>query len=136
LLPAIAIEQKQKGKPVAKMPPLDPALIGPMEALSAKYFPGVPVIPSMSTGATDGLYMSAVDIPTYGVPVPGAIRTATARTGWTNGSRSARSMSAATICSTWSRRWRSEDPQTPSGSKTGPGQFPGPRPQPVSNRVE
>ena len=26
------------------------------------------MIPSMSTGATDGLYMSAVGIPTYGVP--------------------------------------------------------------------
>jgi acetylornithine deacetylase/succinyl-diaminopimelate desuccinylase-like protein len=66
--PAIAIEQKQKGKPVAKMPPMDPAIIGPMELLSSAYFPGVPVIPSMSTGATDGLYMSAVGIPTYGVP--------------------------------------------------------------------
>ena len=39
-----------------------------MEKLSEKYFPGVPVIPSMSTGATDGLYTSAVGIPTYGVP--------------------------------------------------------------------
>ena len=66
--PGITIEQKQKGKPVAKMPPMDPALIGPMEALSAKYFPGVPVVPAMSTGATDGLYLSAVGIPTYGVP--------------------------------------------------------------------
>jgi len=58
----------RKDKPVAKMPALDPAIVGPMEKLSAKYFPGVPVIPSMSTGATDGLYLSAVGIPTYGVP--------------------------------------------------------------------
>ena len=28
----------------------------------------MPVIPAMSTGATDGLYLSAVGIPTYGVP--------------------------------------------------------------------
>jgi len=66
--PAISIDLARKDKPVAKSPPLDPAIIGPMETLSAKYFPGVPVIPSMSTGATDGLYMSAVGIPTYGVP--------------------------------------------------------------------
>ena len=66
--PDIAIELARKDKPLAKMPALDPAIIGPMEKLSAKYFPGVPVIPSMSTGATDGLYMSAVGIPTYGVP--------------------------------------------------------------------
>jgi acetylornithine deacetylase/succinyl-diaminopimelate desuccinylase-like protein len=66
--PKISIDLARKDKPLAKMPALDPAIIGPMEKLSAKYFPGVPVIPSMSTGATDGLYMSAVGIPTYGVP--------------------------------------------------------------------
>jgi acetylornithine deacetylase/succinyl-diaminopimelate desuccinylase-like protein len=66
--PDISIDLARKDKPLAKSPALDPALIGPMEKLSAKYFPGVPVIPSMSTGATDGLYMSAVGIPTYGVP--------------------------------------------------------------------
>lgn len=66
--PDISIELARKDKPLAKSPPLDPAIIGPMEALSAKYFPGVPVIPSLSTGSTDGLYMSAVGIPTYGVP--------------------------------------------------------------------
>nr|WP_166178211.1 M20/M25/M40 family metallo-hydrolase [Altererythrobacter segetis] len=66
--PKITIDLARKDKPIAKAPPLDPAVIGPMEKLSAKYFPGVPVIPAMSTGATDGLYMSAVGIPTYGVP--------------------------------------------------------------------
>jgi acetylornithine deacetylase/succinyl-diaminopimelate desuccinylase-like protein len=68
--PAVSIELARKDKPLATSPPLDPAIIGPMEKLSAKYFPGVPVIPAMSTGATDGLYMSAVGIPTYGVPGP------------------------------------------------------------------
>jgi acetylornithine deacetylase/succinyl-diaminopimelate desuccinylase-like protein len=66
--PGISIDLARKDKPLAKSPPLDPAIIGPMEALSAKYFPGVPVIPSLLTGATDGLYLSAVGIPTYGVP--------------------------------------------------------------------
>ncbi len=66
--PGISIELARNDKPLAKSPSLDPAIIGPMETLSAKYFPGVPVIPSMSTGATDGLYLSAVGIPTYGVP--------------------------------------------------------------------
>ena len=64
----VKIEQTVKGKPIAKSPPLDPALVGPMEALSARYFPGVPVLPTMSTGATDGVYLGAVGIPTYGVP--------------------------------------------------------------------
>lgn len=66
--PAIAIEQRVRGKPIAKSPPLDPAIVGPMERLAAKYFPGVPVVPAMSTGATDGLYFAAAGIPVYGVP--------------------------------------------------------------------
>lgn len=66
--PGIAISPARDDKPLAKSPPLDPGLIGPMEKLAAKHFPGVPVIPAMSTGATDGLYLSAVGIPTYGVP--------------------------------------------------------------------
>ncbi|MBY0393368.1 MAG: M20/M25/M40 family metallo-hydrolase [Novosphingobium sp.] len=55
-------------RPLAKTPPLDPAIIGPMEKLAAKYFPGVPLVPTMSTGATDGIFLAAVSIPTYGVP--------------------------------------------------------------------
>ena len=66
--PAIRVEQRVKGKPIAKQPPLNPRIIGPMERLAAKHFPGVPVIPTMSTGATDGLYLSAVGIPVYGIP--------------------------------------------------------------------
>ncbi|MFM5884626.1 MAG: M20/M25/M40 family metallo-hydrolase [Novosphingobium sp.] len=65
---AIAIEESVKDKPIAKSPPLDPKIIGPMEQLAARHFPGVAVIPTMSTGATDGVYMGAVGIPTYGVP--------------------------------------------------------------------
>ena len=68
--PGISFELARKDKPLAQSPALDPAIIGPMEKLSASYFPGVPVIPSMATGATDALYLSAVGIPTYGVPGP------------------------------------------------------------------
>jgi len=48
--------------------PLDPKVIGPMEKVAAKYYPGAPVIPTMSTGASDALYLIPVGIPTYGVP--------------------------------------------------------------------
>ena len=57
-------------RPVAVPPPLDPKVMGPAEKLVAKYFPGVPMIPSMSTGATDGVFLEAAGIPTYGVPGP------------------------------------------------------------------
>jgi acetylornithine deacetylase/succinyl-diaminopimelate desuccinylase-like protein len=49
-------------------PPLDPKVIGPMEKVATKYFPGVPLVPTMSTGASDAIYLSPVGIPTYGVP--------------------------------------------------------------------
>lgn len=55
-------------RPLASPPPLDPKIMGPAEKLSARYFPGVPVIPAMSTGATDGIFLEAIGIPTYGVP--------------------------------------------------------------------
>jgi acetylornithine deacetylase/succinyl-diaminopimelate desuccinylase-like protein len=66
--PAIKIEQRITTKPIAKPPALDPKIVGPMERLVAKHFPGVPVIPAMSTGATDAVYLGGVGIPTYGVP--------------------------------------------------------------------
>lgn len=66
--PAIRIEQRVKDKPIALPPPLDPKIIGPMERLNAKHFPGVPLVPAISTGATDGLYLAAVGIPVYGIP--------------------------------------------------------------------
>lgn len=55
-------------RPVAIPPPLDPKIVGPAEKLVAKYFPGVPLVPTMSTGATDGIFLEAIGIPVYGVP--------------------------------------------------------------------
>jgi acetylornithine deacetylase/succinyl-diaminopimelate desuccinylase-like protein len=66
--PAIRVEARPPVKPIAKVPPLDPKVTGPMQQIAAKYFPGVPMVPTMSTGATDGLYLEAVGIPTYGAP--------------------------------------------------------------------
>jgi acetylornithine deacetylase/succinyl-diaminopimelate desuccinylase-like protein len=55
-------------RPTAVPPPLDAKIFGPAEKLVAKYFPGVPLIPSMSTGATDGIFLEAIGIPVYGAP--------------------------------------------------------------------
>jgi acetylornithine deacetylase/succinyl-diaminopimelate desuccinylase-like protein len=38
-----------------------------IESLTSRYWPGVPIVPEMSTGATDGLYTRNAGIPTYGV---------------------------------------------------------------------
>lgn len=47
--------------------PLDPEVMGAIERITEEMWPGVPVIPTMSTGATDGLYLRNAGIPTYGV---------------------------------------------------------------------
>ncbi len=54
--------------PLALPPTLDPKIVGPAEKLVAKYFPGVPLVPEMATGATDGVYLEAIGIPVYGAP--------------------------------------------------------------------
>ena len=43
-------------------------MVGPIEKLVEKYFPGTPLLPTMSTGATDGIFLEAIGIPVYGVP--------------------------------------------------------------------
>lgn len=67
--PAIALSRDGgKGEAVAVPPPLDPAIVGPAEEVARKQFPGIPVVPNLLTAGTDGRYLSAAGIPTYGVP--------------------------------------------------------------------
>ncbi len=47
--------------------PLTPEVMEAIENLTEMMWPGVPVIPTMSTGATDGLYLRKEGIPVYGV---------------------------------------------------------------------
>jgi acetylornithine deacetylase/succinyl-diaminopimelate desuccinylase-like protein len=66
--PRITVAAAHARGPIAQPPPLDPKIMGPAEKLVARYFPGVPLVPTMSTGATDGIYLEAIGIPVYGVP--------------------------------------------------------------------
>jgi acetylornithine deacetylase/succinyl-diaminopimelate desuccinylase-like protein len=47
--------------------PLNPEVMVPLETISAAMWPGAPVVPTMGTGATDGVYTNPAGIPTYGV---------------------------------------------------------------------
>jgi acetylornithine deacetylase/succinyl-diaminopimelate desuccinylase-like protein len=47
--------------------PLTAEVLGPIESITESMWPGVPVIPMMSTGATDGLFLRNAGIPVYGV---------------------------------------------------------------------
>ena len=47
--------------------PLLPELMQAVDRITADMWPGIPVVPSMGTGATDGLYLRKAGIPTFGV---------------------------------------------------------------------
>ena len=51
------------------MPPVKllPAVMDPLEKVVGEMWPGVPIVPTMGTGATDGIYTNPAGIPTYGV---------------------------------------------------------------------
>src|ERR687886_382220 len=42
------------------------ARLAAIEKLTNEFWPGIPVVPTMSTGATDGSYLRNSGIPTYG----------------------------------------------------------------------
>ena len=48
-------------------PPLTPAVLAPVEKLAKEFWPDVKVLPILQPGATDGEYLNAVGIPTYGI---------------------------------------------------------------------
>ena len=62
------VEVKQVNPPLASPPsPLRPDVVKLVEALTNEMWPGVVVIPSMSTGATDSRFMRNLGMPVYGV---------------------------------------------------------------------
>jgi len=48
-------------------PPLNPEVFEPLEKIAGAMWPGMPVVPDMSTGASDGIYTNAAGLPTYAV---------------------------------------------------------------------
>jgi uncharacterized protein (DUF885 family)/acetylornithine deacetylase/succinyl-diaminopimelate desuccinylase-like protein len=48
-------------------PPLSAQIMEPVRRIAGEIWPGVPVVPTMSTGATDGRYLNAAGVPTYGL---------------------------------------------------------------------
>jgi acetylornithine deacetylase/succinyl-diaminopimelate desuccinylase-like protein len=48
-------------------PALRADVFGPLEKIAQSMWPGAPVIPTMATGASDGVYTNAAGLPTYGI---------------------------------------------------------------------
>ncbi|GIW52752.1 MAG: peptidase M20 [Gemmatimonadales bacterium] len=64
--PEVKITPIAEAKP-SPPSPLTPEIMGAIEEITQEMWPGVPVIPTMSTGATDALYLRRAGIPVYGV---------------------------------------------------------------------
>jgi acetylornithine deacetylase/succinyl-diaminopimelate desuccinylase-like protein len=65
--PAVKVTSLDTRGPTSAPPPLTPRIMGPLQKLTAQFWPGVPVLPILQPGATDGEFLNAVGIPTYGI---------------------------------------------------------------------
>jgi acetylornithine deacetylase/succinyl-diaminopimelate desuccinylase-like protein len=63
----IAVTLVGEPSPTAPPPPLSKEIVGPVEQVSKEMWPGVPLVPTMSTGATDSRFTNAAGIPSYGL---------------------------------------------------------------------
>ena len=62
----VSVTMEGTPSPATPAPALGPDILGPLEKAANDVYPGVPVIPTMETGASDGIYTTAAGIPTYG----------------------------------------------------------------------
>jgi acetylornithine deacetylase/succinyl-diaminopimelate desuccinylase-like protein len=63
---AVAVSFVDEAKP-SPPSPLQPQIMQPLESITHAMYPGAIVVPTMGTGATDGLYLRNAGIPTYGI---------------------------------------------------------------------
>ncbi|MGQ0561296.1 MAG: M20/M25/M40 family metallo-hydrolase, partial [Gemmatimonadota bacterium] len=71
-LTRVVANDKVKITPIAPVKPSEPSpltneVMKPIERITNELWPGVQVVPTMSTGATDGLYFRNAGIAIYGV---------------------------------------------------------------------
>ena len=64
---AVKVTTLETRGPSSPPPPLTAAIVDPLEKLTTQFWPGVPVVPMLQPGATDGQFLNAVGIPTYGI---------------------------------------------------------------------
>ncbi len=64
--PKVSVTTLETRSGTSPPPPLSEDIMRPVRAAAKAVFPGVPVIPMMATGATDGAFLTPAGIPTYG----------------------------------------------------------------------
>jgi len=65
--PGVKVTTLEIRGPSSPPPTLTRQILAPVESLAARFWPGVPVLPILQPGATDGQFLNAAGIPTYGI---------------------------------------------------------------------
>jgi len=65
--PLVHLTALALGGPVAKASPLTEAVVGPVRSLASEMWPGIDILPILQPYATDGRFLTAAGIPTYGI---------------------------------------------------------------------
>jgi acetylornithine deacetylase/succinyl-diaminopimelate desuccinylase-like protein len=66
--PEIKVTLGKARSPIAlNPPPLTDRIMGPIRAVAGEMWPGVPIVPVLTAGATDGAFLTPAGIPTYGL---------------------------------------------------------------------
>ena len=64
--PQVSVTTLETRSPTSPPPPLTDAIMGPARRAAEAVFPGVPLVPLMAAGGTDGAFLTPAGIPTYG----------------------------------------------------------------------
>ena len=65
--PMVKVTTLETRSEASEPPPLTPAIMGPARQVSEQVFPGVPFVPMLQAGGTDGAFLTPAGIPTYGL---------------------------------------------------------------------
>lgn len=65
--PHVKVTTLETRSEISPPPPLTERVMGPARKIAAEMFPGVPLVPVMSAGGTDGAFLTPAGIPTYGI---------------------------------------------------------------------
>jgi acetylornithine deacetylase/succinyl-diaminopimelate desuccinylase-like protein len=65
--PNVKVTISKPISPATPSPALSAEVLEAVQAVAARVYPGTPVLPTLQTGASDGIYVSAHGIPTYGI---------------------------------------------------------------------
>jgi acetylornithine deacetylase/succinyl-diaminopimelate desuccinylase-like protein len=65
--PEISVTTVEPSYPVVLAPPLTAAIMGPIEQVTRRLYPGIEVVPVLQAAGTDAVHLAEAGIPTYGI---------------------------------------------------------------------